>query len=68
MTVPVKITAEYDVEVPETVNFLRVPTKGRGNKTIDVADVSDETLREIGERWTEALIENARERRKRGGR
>lgn len=49
---------EVDVELPSLPNFVKV-----GGNSIDIADVSEETLRQIGAEWTEALVANARLRR-----
>ena len=54
-----------EMELPSLPNFIRAKEtmKGQERSVIDVADFSDEELREIGKEWTEALIEHARERR-----
>lgn len=51
------------VEIPMVPNFLRAV--GR-DITLPVGDMTDEGLRKLGERWTENLIERAREQRKSG--
>ena len=49
---------KHIIEVPLTPNFL----KYRGH-AFPIADFDDEELRELGARWTEALIAKAQKRR-----
>jgi hypothetical protein len=51
----------FDCELPVLPNFLRSPQ----GQTIDVADCTDDGLRELGQKWTDALIEHAGRRRNR---
>lgn len=54
------ITVKAEVELPRVPNFFHF---AGGAGTIDVADITDAGLRELGEGWTAELIENARQRR-----
>lgn len=54
-----QITVKAIIALPTMPNFFRID----GGGTIDVADVSDDGLREIGAVWTEALVEHANDRR-----
>lgn len=56
-----KLTVSADVEVPRVPNFLRF---ANAEGTISIADITDESLRELGAEWTEALIAHATELRK----
>lgn len=58
-----KIKVMVDVEIPTPPNFLRLSDFEDESATIDVADITDEALREIAAKWTEALLENAASRR-----
>lgn len=44
--------------IPHTPNFIKV-----GENMIELADFSDEDLRQIGKEWTELLIAKARQPR-----
>lgn len=55
---PEGIKVETEVQVPKVPNFL-IHEHGK----IRVGDVQDTSLRRIGEAWTEALLERAREQR-----
>ena len=61
-------TVEIEVETPRVPGFLKLPYGAISNQNtdpgrIDIADVPDDVLRKIGERWTENLIAFAGERR-----
>jgi hypothetical protein len=56
--------AEVRVATPKVPNFLRLPDFD--NATISISKLSDETLREIGEKWTDNLIARAEEIRQQG--
>lgn len=45
------------LETPRVPNFLR--TTGEDYRTVSIAEVPDECLREIGEAWTKRLLERA---------
>lgn len=60
---PEKVKVEADVQVPKVPNFLLYPGGGK----IRVGDVQDTSLRRIGEAWTEALLQRAREQREANG-
>lgn len=53
----IKVTAE--VEVPKVPNFLRMSD----GQTLPVSAAREDSLRELGRLWTEALIERAKEQR-----
>lgn len=56
-----------DIELPTSLRLPGPPnyiTSVDGKLTLDVADLSDEVLRDIGEQWAEALVEHATRRRK----
>lgn len=55
------LTVTAEVELPRPPNFMRYQ-----GGTIPVGDLSDEDLRRIGEAWTEALLQRAREQREEG--
>lgn len=52
------LQVKTEIDLPSLPNFVKSPIG-----TIDVADIYAEDLREIGVRWTEALIEHSRQRR-----
>lgn len=54
------ITVKAEVELPRVPNFLRM---SGADGTMDVADITDAGLQQIGEGWTAELIANARKRR-----
>lgn len=56
------ITVQAEVRVPQPPNFLRYE-----DETIDVADISDDSLRALGTAWTDQLLENAAARRRARG-
>ena len=54
------ITVRACVNVPRVPNYLRIDDDHK----LSIADVPDDELRNIGEAWTEALIERAAEIRR----
>jgi hypothetical protein len=55
-----KIKVQAQIEIPRVPNFLKM----QGGQTIPVSAITEEGLREIGQRWTEALIARANEQSK----
>jgi len=55
-----EVDVEVRILVPRAVNFLRAEGL---NATIPISVCSDAVLKEIGEAWTEKLIERARQMR-----
>jgi hypothetical protein len=47
------------ITLPRLPNFLLC----EGGGSMDVADITDESIKEIGQQWTEALLAHAQERR-----
>lgn len=45
--------------MPTLPNYLRTPT----DEAVDVGDLTEEQVREVGAKWTEALVRKSRERR-----
>lgn len=69
-TVKIEVKVAYKIKLPSVPNFMsfeKPPARWqdgwKADSGIDVAELSDETLREVGAQWTEALLENARKRR-----
>lgn len=60
-----EVDVEVKILVPRTINFLRAEGL---NATIPISVCSDAVLKEIGEAWTEKLIERARQMRAEDGR
>jgi hypothetical protein len=66
------ITVNYEVEIPRVPNYLILANQPPGTRQegfreapkVDIAQVSDEVLTEIGAAWTRALIVVAEQRRK----
>lgn len=50
----------FDCQIPQVPNFLR---NERG-ETIPIEAATDAALRGLGKRWTDALVQQARTRRK----
>ncbi len=50
---------EVDLVLPMQPNYLKTVT----GQTVDVSDLNDEQLQEIGKQWTVQLIQHARDRR-----
>lgn len=59
-TVKITVKTPQVLILPMTPNFLRTADK---DLPIDVADLTEEQLREIGAMWTKALIKKAVDRR-----
>lgn len=54
------IKADFEIELPQLPNFIRQPN----GITIDVKDIHDSSLVEIADKWKEALLVHAEERRR----
>lgn len=50
-----QVIVKAEIEIPNRPNFLRMSS----GQTISIADIKDEGLKEIGERWTEELLNRA---------
>lgn len=59
----VEVKVKARVRLPQLPNFLLFAGDESKDMKLDVADASDESLQQIGEQWTKALIEHARSRR-----
>lgn len=61
MTIMVNITVKTTrtLLLPMLPNFIR----GQNDEAVDVADMTEEQLRELGAKWIEALVRKSRERR-----
>jgi hypothetical protein len=57
VTVTVKTTRT--LVLPTLPNFIRT----EAGELVDISSLTEEQLREIGSKWTEALVRKARERR-----
>lgn len=56
-----KIDVKIEVEIPKTPNFI----KAKGViLPLPIEDFDDESLRKIGEEWTNNMIEKAKKKRK----
>jgi hypothetical protein len=55
-----EIRVTFPAALPSLPNFLR---STRDGVVLDIADASDESLREIGAAWTEELVAHAQRRR-----
>lgn len=54
-------TIKKKLQLPRLPNFLRVEGM---EGTVDVAELDDETIMELGKEWTMSLIQHAANRRK----
>ena len=54
------VSAELEIEVPMVPDFLKIIGT---DATFPISEFSEETLRKIGESWTERLIERAEEQK-----
>ncbi len=54
-----KVTVTAEIEIPNTPNFLRMAD----GQTLPISAVGENSLKEIGEAWTLALINKARKQR-----
>jgi len=61
---PITIEMLVDLEIPQVPNFLR-PMGKVSPVAIPIQDLSESALREIGQRWVEALVNKAADRRSR---
>ncbi len=55
--------AKLKVKLPSLPNFITVDSSFTNKAIIDVADLSDTDLKELGKEWTIALIKHAKDRR-----
>jgi len=53
------IFIKREVLVPMLPNFLRTPS----GDSVPVAELSEDEIREIGAKWTEALLSHAKKKR-----
>ena len=56
--------AKLKIKLPSLPNYLSIESSYTNNANIDVKDLSDDDLKNLGKEWTEALLKHARERRK----
>lgn len=56
-----RATLEVKLALPSLPSFVR--EQGNPKHLHDIADLEEETLREIGRQWTEALVKRAAVRR-----
>ena len=61
------VSTVIPLALPMLPNFLRMAPPNQ-DFTVDVATLNDDTLRELGREWTEALVAHAAARRKNGAR
>ena len=54
---------EIQIEIPSVPNFIKVAGELVSEVVVDISDFTDEELKEMGNEWTENLLENARKRR-----
>ena len=54
-----ELAVKIQLKIPALPNFITTTD----DRTIDVKDLPDATLRRIGEQWTEKLIQHARSRK-----
>jgi hypothetical protein len=52
------------LKVPSLPNFIAADGFSEDSARVDVADLDDPTLRELGAEWTDALVKHAAARRK----
>ncbi len=60
MKISILVHTEIEVVLPLVPSLIRTANKDVG---IPIGDLSDAQLREIGDKWTTALIEKAQSRR-----
>lgn len=58
-----EITVTTKVQLPRVPNFILLDGSKSDGAKLDVADLSDEVLRDLGAEWTHALLANAAARR-----
>lgn len=51
------------LKLPSLPNFLRFESQREDGESVDVADLTDEQLRELGTEWQTALVRHAQARR-----
>lgn len=61
MSEPIKVSTSIVLELPTLPNFIKVA--GERDVIMDVKNLSDEALRDIGSAWTEQLVIHAAKRR-----
>lgn len=61
----IEVRIHKRILVPSPFNYLRLAGSEEA-PPVDIAHISDEDLRLIGEAWTKSLIENAARRRETG--
>lgn len=52
-----------EIETPTIPNFVRVRVGKQETVTIPISELTEEQIREIGERWTNDLITSAKRKR-----
>lgn len=60
MKTTLSIKAEFEIELPQLPNFI----KQTNGTTIDVKDIHAASLADIADKWKEALLLHAEERRR----
>ncbi len=60
MKTQMAIKADFEIELPALPNFIRQPS----GVTIDIKDIHAASLVEIADKWKEALLLHAEERRR----
>lgn len=55
------ITVKLEFKLPSLPNFIVINSPDK--QSIDIADLDDDALKQIGHKWTEALLELASKRR-----
>ena len=55
----ITVRTERTLLLPTLPNFLRTPD----GQAMDVGDMPEDQIREVGAKWTDALVRKARERR-----
>lgn len=57
--ITVTVRLERRLKMPTLPNFIR---DAATDEPVDIADLTEDQLREIGKAWTDALVRKARER------
>lgn len=60
MKVSITIKADFIAELPSLPNFIKMDN----GQSVDIKDIHDSSLADIAERWKQALIAHAENRRK----
>lgn len=66
MSDSLKIKINSDVKIPLTPNFILIRTRKHitgYDSSVPIEDFTDDELKEIGQKWIENLISNAKMRR-----